>query len=73
MNPHSSKQERKTKVSNTGAKAGTAAARWQQEFKEKIKHKIRRLQEEFEEVSFIRHVADEVRDLRKKLLTESCD
>jgi len=60
-------------VSNTSADAGTAAARWQRGVNEKINHKIRLLQEEFEEISLLRHVADEVRSLRKKLLTERCD
>jgi len=60
-------------VSDTGTNAGAAAARWQRELNEKINHKIRLLQEEFEEMSFLKHVADEVRNLRKKLLTERCD
>ena len=56
-------------MSSTGSKATT---KWQQEINEKINRKIRLLQEEFEEVIFLRHVADEVRRLGKRL-TERYD
>jgi len=60
---------RNANMSSTGSKATT---KWQQEINEKINRKIRLLQEEFEEVILLRHVADEVRRLRKRL-TERYD
>jgi hypothetical protein len=60
---------RSANMSNTGAKAIT---KWQQEINERINRKIRLLQEEFKEVILLRHVADEVRRLRKRL-TERYD
>jgi len=60
-------------VSDTGSSVGTAASRWQREVNEKIKQKLRLLREEFEEISFLKQVADEAKNLRKKSLTEKCD
>jgi len=56
-----------TKMSNTNTEADAATTKWQQEVYEKINRKIRLLQEEFEEVLFLRHVANEVRRFRKQL------
>jgi hypothetical protein len=53
-------------MSNTGAEAN-ATTKWQQEVNEKINRKIRLLQEEFEEVLLLRHVANEVRRFRRRL------
>ena len=56
-----------TKMSNTNTEADAATTKWQQEVYEKINRKIRLLQEEFEEVLLLRHVANEVRRFRKQL------
>jgi len=67
-----SRRRGKTRVKDTGTD-GTAAARWQRGVNERINHKIRLLQEEFEEINFLRQVADEKRNLREKFFTERCD
>ena len=54
-------------MSKTSAKADSVTTKWQQEVYEKINRKIRLLQEEFEEVLLLRHVANEVRRFRKQL------
>jgi hypothetical protein len=56
-----------TKMSNTNTEADAATTKWQQEVYEKINRKIKLLQEEFEEVLLLRHVANEVRRFRKQL------
>jgi hypothetical protein len=56
-----------TKMSNTNTEADAATTKLQQEVYEKINRKIRLLQEEFEEVLLLRHVANEVRRFRKQL------
>ena len=56
-----------TKMSNTNTEADAVTTKWQQEVYEKINRKIRLLQEEFEEVLLLRHVANEVRRFRKQL------
>jgi hypothetical protein len=56
-----------TKMSNTNTEADAATTKWQQEVYERINRKIRLLQEEFEEVLLLRHVANEVRRFRKQL------
>jgi hypothetical protein len=57
----------RTKISSTSTEADAVTTKWQQEVYEKINRKIRLLQEEFEEVLLIRHVANEVRRFRKQL------
>ena len=54
-------------MSNTNTEADAATTKLQQEVYEKINRKIRLLQEEFEEVLLLRHVANEVRRFRKQL------
>ena len=54
-------------MSNTSTEADAVTTKWQQEVYEKINRKIRLLQEEFEEVLLLRHVANEVRRFRKQL------
>jgi hypothetical protein len=49
------------------------AARWQREVDEKIRHKIKQLQKEFEEINFLRQVADLIRSFREELLKERND
>ncbi len=56
--------------SNTEAKRATV--KWQKEVNEKIDRKIKLLQEEFEEVLLLKHIADDVRRFRK-LLTQRYD
>jgi len=60
-------------VSKNDVDSDTAAARWQREVNEKINHKIRLLQEEFEKISLLRLIADEIRNIRKKSFTNRCD
>jgi hypothetical protein len=59
--------KKETKMSNTNTEADAATTKWQQEVYEKINRKIRLLQEEFEEVLLLRHVANEVSRFRKQL------
>ena len=54
-------------MSNASTEADAVTTKWQQEVYEKINRKIRLLQEEFEEVLLLRHVANEVRRFRKQL------
>jgi len=43
------------------------------ELNEKIRNKIWLLRAEFEEIRFLKQMVNELRSLRKRLVTEKCD
>jgi hypothetical protein len=53
-------------MSENNTEAEAAATKWQQKANERINRKIRLLQEEFDEVTLLRQLADEVRRFRKR-------